>query len=157
MEIDLKNIYGDMFPEGSDLSAGLSVHLHSGQVGGADGAVGVFADDTAGLCGKVFTKGHYDPDAASSARDEGKCMLNSGDIYPAPHYEIGDISGSEGKVPFSYGTATKYIEGGTCPGCNDQYLNPTEDPSGTSKTWYSVVFHASDGARILCANLLKED
>ena len=53
MEINLKNIYGDMFPEGSDLSAG--------------------------LCGKVFTKGHYDPDAAcaSTARDEGKCMLNS--------------------------------------------------------------------------------
>ena len=37
-------------------------------------------------------------------------MLNSGEIYPAPHYEIGDISGSEEKVPFSYGTATKYIE-----------------------------------------------
>ena len=27
MEINLKNIYGDMFPKGSDLSAGLSVHL----------------------------------------------------------------------------------------------------------------------------------
>ena len=62
MEINLENIYSDMFPEGSDLSVGLSVHLHSGQVSGADGAVGVFADDTAGLCGKVCTKGHYDPD-----------------------------------------------------------------------------------------------
>ena len=30
---------------------------------------------------------------------------HSGDIYPAPHSEteIGDISGLEGKVPFSYG------------------------------------------------------
>ena len=160
MNIDLKNIGNDMFPDGT--LGQFSVHLHSGRVSEAVGAIGSYADGNSDICGSAFTSGHYDPYAAcgpaSSAQSEGRCYPDSGDKYPNPDYEIGDISGSQGKVPVHDDTAIKSITDGPCPECNAQYLDPKEeDPTGTSSTWYSVVFHASDGARVLCANLLKED
>ena len=162
MNIDLKNIGNDMFPDGTLKIWGLTVHLHSGRVGEAVGAIGSYADGNSDICDSAFTSGHYDPYAAcggaSTAQSEGRCDPDSGDKYPDPDYEIGDISGSQGKVPVHDDTAIKSIANGPCPECNTQYLDPKEeDPTGTSSTWYSVVFHASDGARVLCANLLKED
>ena len=50
------------------------------------------------------------------------CSTHSGDIYPAPHYEIGDISGSEGKVPFSYGA--------------ERIMNFVRGVSRCSMTWF---------------------
>ena len=162
MNIDLKNIGNDMFPDGTLKIWGLTVHLHSGRVGEAVGAIGSYADGNSDICDSAFTSGHYDPYAACggalTAQSEGRCDPDSGDKYPDPDYEIGDISGSQGKVPVHDDTAIKSIANGPCPECNAQYLDPKEeDPTGTSSTWYSVVFHASDGARVLCANLLKED
>lgn len=57
MDIDLKNLDDDMFV--SHPSYGLKAHLHSGQTGGADGAVGAYAKDTAGLCDGAFTGALY--------------------------------------------------------------------------------------------------
>ena len=127
MDIDLKNLNDDMFV--SHPSYGLKAHLHSGQAGGADKAVGAYAEDTAGLCDGAFT----------------------GALYL-------DISAKYGKLDVDAGgSSVKTIKGGNCPDCEVDYLDPkTEDSKGTDDSWYSVVFH--DGKsydRVLCANLLK--
>ena len=161
MDIKLENINDDMFPEGTNSSA-LAYHLHSGQVGRNMMAVGALADGSADLCGKTYTLGHYDPEVAC-----GKASTATKDPpvgtgcdpagYPVDgKYEIGDLSNIHGKVPIDGdGEGEKSIDDGKCPDCDGDYLENPKREDATYETWLSIVFHADNGDRVLCANFVR--
>ena len=176
MDFYLKNIVDDFFgnikeegDEPSESTAGFDYHLHSGQAYG----IGAKPDGTKEFCGPSYTSGHYDPDlgcgGASTARP-ALCVDDNGDEVPKDGYpfaegviaggsggfEVGDLSGSNGKLDIINKKVTGSVHG-SCPECDADYLDPnTSDKQGAFDTWYSIVFHdGATGARLLCANFVK--
>jgi len=181
MDINLKNIGVDFFGNTKEengvvatsaFTDGIAFHLHSGQSYG----IGAKPDGTKEFCGPSYTSGHYDSNlgcgGASTARIEGKCLDDDGEVVSADGYpfaegviaggtggcEVGDLSCvNNGKLfPSASGKVNADVTG-PCPKCDDEYLDPnTSDKQGAFDTWYSIVFHDGlTGARILCANFRK--
>ena len=156
-------------------SDGFGYHLHSGQVGTCDDTIGAKPDGTNDVCGGDFTRGHYDSNlgcgSASTARSENKCLDDDGEVVSADGYpfaegvidggtggfEVGDLSGSNGKLDIVNKKVTGSVHG-SCPECDAEYLNnpSTAERKGEFDTWHSLVLHDGlTGARLLCANFVK--
>ena len=154
MDIKLQGFNADFFGEAPPST--LNFHLHSGRV--PDDAVGALGDGNADICGGDNTLGHYDPTVAcgpaSTAKSDPGCDPAG---YPVDgNYEIGDLSNIHGKVLIDGdGEGEKSIDDRNCPDCDGDYLENPKKEDATYETWLSIVFHADNGDRVLCANFVR--
>ena len=156
IELDLSNVDMSTLNPSCDLTKGLSYHVHSYWDNFASGVTSASGSDCVG----ANTGGHYDPTLACSGASQNLTACNRlsrfGSVYDCQYLtkpytcEVGDLSGKFGSLPYNenllFTSSTFLID--NYPPYPEAYL-VNDLPFWTM--WASVVFHCSNGNRLLCA------
>lgn len=157
VQLDLANVDMSTLNSQCDLTQGLSYHVHSYW---ENFASDVTSASGGSACGGANTGGHYDPNLACSGASQNLTACNRlsryGSIYDCQFTtkpwtcEVGDLSGRFGKLQGDDNlmfTSSTFLTDNYPPYPQDYLVNDL--PFWTS--WASVVFHCSNGDRLLCA------